>query len=82
MCSAVSLRKWWNKRGVSGLLSFFRKVGATKHSGIAYGRTSTLALALPPRLLFTVMLPGLLVTLKLPLPLDGKVPIKVLVAVL
>ncbi len=41
-----------------------------------------MALALPPRLLLTVILPGLLLTRKLPLPVDGKVPIRVLVAVL
>jgi hypothetical protein len=49
---------------------------------MVYRRTDTLALALPPRLLFTVTLPGLLATRKLPLPFDGKVPMSVLVAIL
>jgi hypothetical protein len=47
-----------------------------------YGRTVTLALALPPRLLFTVILPGLLLTRNLPLPVAGNVPMTAFVAVL
>jgi hypothetical protein len=49
---------------------------------VAYGRSVTLALALPPRLLLTVIFPGLLLTRNLPLPVDGKVPMTAFVAVL
>ena len=47
-----------------------------------YRPMTTAALALPPRLLFTVMLAGAGLIVKVPLPLEGKVPISTLVEVL
>ena len=46
-----------------------------------YRRMTTAALALPPRLLFTVMLVGAGLTRNDPLPLEGKVPMSTLVEV-
>ena len=59
-----------------------RELLLQKRFRMAYGRTVTLALALPSRLLFTVILPGLVLTRNLPLPVDGKVPMTAFVAVL